>query len=161
MYDAQVNLCEGCHLNCCISLQQIKLSRAEYEHTFAPFEDQVEVLGVGKVVELSMRDGQPCPHFDEQCQDYGGRPMECALFPFSTGTIHVLGPVVIISYHSDVPCPKKEHVIISHAEAREMIQRWAKGIYGEDHLCLAVYQGGLYKLISRARRLVRSASGRS
>ena len=118
------NMCNKCSIkqDCCRNLSGLRLSEIEYKQHFAKHSANLEVRQDGRLFMVSAKDGYSCPNWiSDQCTVYADRPMECRLFPYTTGKIIHSGNRVNISFHSRTQCPNKEILLMSKAEAKGML----------------------------------------
>jgi len=143
--------------SCCRELNGLKINEAEYTKLFAGNDAHLTVKKKGKLYEISSLGGGPCPHWNEQCQIYGSRPMDCDLYPYTMGNVFESEREVYATYHSRTQCPLSEDLLGPREKAEALILAFLKETYGEGVKITVRYDEGAARLYHLARRAAAKA----
>jgi hypothetical protein len=152
------NPCKVCtiHQDCCTKISGLRLSRSEYTRHFESHRDLLDISERSNYIEVSGR-GAACPNWiGGQCSVYETRPMECRLFPYTTGEIARFGRYALISYHARTHCPQKQSLLPSREETVRLLTSFAKDTFGPNVRVLLVRD----TLLWHWARTIRQVPGR-
>jgi len=165
MPGASENPCAGCEIDtdCCRRLADLRLSPAEYERHFAACHDAIEARRCPDAWIVSAPNA--CLHLrGTQCEVYETRPVECRLFPHTTGGMKRIGRLAIVTYHHRTRCPRKRRLLAPRRKVAALLTELARDTYGPDVRVLAVpdiLPVRLMRILSRVPRKIRKIiSGR-
>jgi len=162
------NPCLKCPVDqsCCRELNGLTLNAEEYTRLFERADEHLTISRKGKLYKVSSRGAGPCPNWDQQCQVYGNRPIDCDLYPYTMGNVFEGAGEVYATYHNRTDCPLKAELLGSREKAEELIRLFLKNTYGESCKITVRYDEGaarVYHLArraaSRARRALTSVEG--
>lgn len=153
------NPCLACNIDqdCCKRLTGLKLTDVEYTRHFEHHHSKLAIKRIGKIYEVSTKDGGQCPNWQGQCTVYETRPVECSLFPYTIGQIVEREDHTLFTLHSRTTCPLKHELIVPEVEARRMVRSFAEDAYGKNHKVRIVEERGLAFLAALARRVAARA----
>lgn len=175
MSDVYENPCSGCAVNCCIKMG-LMLSPAEFSRHFKRHEKNLVVRRSNNVFVLTPKAGHVCPHFDEAgCRIYLERPLDCQVYPYVIRHVIEKKKNVKIVFHTRSDCPQKHrlYALITEAEARELIVKFGKQLYGakksvdvhrEDTVAAQLLnrcEAALYRRWNKLRKRLARSSGAS
>jgi len=104
---------------------------------------------------VSAKEGYSCPIWNgDQCTIYADRPMECRLFPYTTGKIVHIGNRVDISFHSRTKCPNKEILLMSKAEAKGMLLSFSRRAFRDVDKIKIDYEWFYIKFKNKIREFI-------
>ena len=142
---------------CCRELHGLKVNEAEYSLLFEGKSDYLSVSRKGKILEISSHGNGPCPNWEQQCQVYGNRPIECDLYPFTIGNVFEGNGEVYATYHSRTECPLTAELLGPRDKAEALIQKFLKNTYGENAKITVRYDEGAARIYHLARRAASKA----
>lgn len=153
------NPCLKCPTNqsCCRELHGLKINEAEYTGLFEGKTEHLTVVRKGKLYELSSNGNGPCPNWDQQCQVYGNRPMDCDLYPYTIGNVFEGPGEVYATYHSRTECPLTNELLAPREKAEALIWNFLKETYGEETKITVRYDEGAARVYHLARRAAAKA----
>jgi hypothetical protein len=61
---------------------------------------------------------------------------------------------VYVTFHARTRCPKKRELLISKAEAREMLLSFSRNVFPSEKALEIKYEGCLNRFIYRAKKLI-------
>lgn len=167
-----MELVENNCLNCvidqqCCKVLGLKLSKSEYEKSFADISDKLRVVKYDNFFMIYPRDNQPCPHWREDgCSIYQDRPVDCRLYPYELHRMSCSKGQIEVDLYDQSDCPHKENLFIPVQEAKALITNLVQEIYGADKPVTIHYipgaevprkSGLLNRLINRISSLFRKA----
>jgi len=130
---------------------------AEFKQLFEGKSEHLTVLQKGKLYEISSHGSGPCPHWDQQCQVYGKRPMDCDLYPYTMGNVFEGEGEVYATYHSRTECPLTAELLGPREAAEALIRNFLKDTYGEYCKITVRYDEGAARIYHLARRAAAKA----
>jgi Fe-S-cluster containining protein len=163
------NPCMSCDVEqrCCKTLHDLRLSVAEFEKHFRRHADRLSVLKYSNTFLVSPQNQLPCPYLGENgCRIYDERPIDCRLFPYVLVNIENKRDKIRVTFHKDSDCPHREDLFVPLDEAKELMTRLAREVYGEEKpVQIEELDGGaararaarlLDRVISRISRVLRA-----
>ncbi len=128
------NPCVTCSIgqDCCKNLSGLMLTESEYEQHFARHRETMLVEKKGPMYEVSVKDGKPCPYWNDGCEIYTDRPMDCRLFPYCIDSINHDHGRLLLTVNSQTPCPQKSKLLLPEGEVVAMVSSFARGVFGND-----------------------------
>lgn len=143
--------------SCCRELHGLKINETEYSQLFAGKSEHLTVSRKGKLYEISSLGNGPCPNWDQQCQVYGNRPMDCDLYPYTMGNVFEGDGEVYATYHSRTECPLTAELLGPRENAEAMIRKFLTDTYGEHCKVTVRHDVGAARLYHLARRAAAKA----
>jgi Fe-S-cluster containining protein len=143
--------------SCCRELHGLKINEAEYAKHFKGKSEHLSVSRNGKLYEISSLGNGPCPNWDQQCQVYGNRPMDCDLYPYTIGNVFEDKDEVYATYHSRTECPLTAQLLGPREKAEELIRNFLVETYGEHMKITVQYDEGAARIYHLARRAASKA----
>jgi Fe-S-cluster containining protein len=112
----------------------LKLSKREFEKHFKKHSGRLSVIKYNKMFIVYPRNKLPCPYWDENkgCGIYEERPIDCRLYPFDLHKIIEKNGVIEIEFYDQTDCPHKEVLFMPVDEAKGLMMKLAREVYGED-----------------------------
>ena len=112
----------------------MKLSQQEFEKYFKKHSDRLSVVKYNKMYIVYPRNNLPCPYWNETkgCGMYEDRPIDCRLYPYDLHQIIEKNGVIEIEFYDQTDCPHKENLFMPVEEAKELMRKLAREVYGED-----------------------------
>ncbi len=148
------NPCLACTVeqSCCRELNGLKLNDKEFRRHFTGKSDRLKISRKGKLYVIYSQGSQPCPNWDQKCQVYETRPIDCDLYPYTIGSVFEGKGEVYATYHSRTECPLSDVIISSREKAESLIHRFLKDTYGEGCRTTVRYDEGAARVYHLARR---------
>ena len=156
------NPCVACTTNqhCCTRLSGLILTQKEFDELFKSHAERLLVRQSNKVVIVSTKDGDACPHWAKGgCGIYQDRPIDCRIFPYILTRVIEKRNKVKIIFHTKTDCPQKDkmYALMPEAAARALAMEFGKKIYGEDKTIIVECEKGL---LSQLRIRIETAISR-
>ncbi|MDD2582051.1 MAG: YkgJ family cysteine cluster protein [Desulfuromonadaceae bacterium] len=158
MTNINENPCFACSTNhgCCTlkGACGLMLTKEEFDTHFKGHTDKLLLRSSRNFVVISSRDGFACPHLGiDGCKIYQSRPMDCRLFPYVVSHVFERTNNIRIVFHNRSDCPQKERLLQSTDEARSLVMKFARSVFGEDRQIIVTFDRNR-TLLSRARNFI-------
>ena len=152
------NPCATCSMGqgCCTNLTHLKLTESEYKRHFAQYRQQLEVERYGPIYVVSGKEAHACPNWNDGCNIYHNRPMECRLYPYTIGAINRKHGRLSLGIHAHTRCPNKKELLLPEDEAKELVSSFARNAFGNKDIVEAKLEPPLTTILNLLRMKVRN-----
>ena len=155
------NPCAACSTNrgCCAlkGWCGLILTKDEFERHFKSLAEELFVRLSDNYVVISTKEGRVCPHLEDDggCRIYQDRATDCRLFPYQMRFVSGNAKKVKIAFHTRSDCPQKNALLIPEAEARALVTKFGKKVFGDDKNIIVVREKGLFsRLLFRIEKAI-------
>ena len=152
--------CTSCSLgqDCCTNLKGLKLTASEYKRHFIQYQEKIMVHQKNRsIYEVSSRQGQACPHWENGCIIYDDRPVECRIFPHTIGKISFYHGQISLTVHARSNCPQKQILLLPWDETKRLVSLFARDAFGNEPIIKVKRETLICRLVNRLMEIFNPA----